>query len=222
MKYLNKITIQMEEKIKEAFEHYFQKYTRIFESFYPATGSDGFVERNLTNNFVNELTTLLDDKNSTPDCENSLLQDVNSFSWYEISIPKSGNGTKKGHIDAVLFSPKHESIFYIEAKRLSTYRGNFKKRIESITSDFNRIIDVENRDSIKSRVGHEFKNEYIICLADFWISNNYKEIPNKNWIDVDKKNIVYLSKQIDNEKYMDKAILNYCLHLAYYKIGNQE
>lgn len=205
----------MEEKIKEAFEHYFQKYTRIFEHFYPARGSDGFVERNLTNNFVNELSKLLDDKNLSS-------QDVNSFSWYEISIPKSGNGTKKGHIDAVLFSPKHESIFYLEAKRLSTYRGNFENRVKSITSDFSRIIDVEIRDSIKSRVGHEFKNEYIICLADFWISDNYKEIPNKNWIDVDKKNIVYLSKKIDNEKYMDKAILNYCLHLAYYKIGNQE
>lgn len=198
----------MEEKIKEAFEHYYQKFTRIFKSFYPSTGSDGFVERNLTNNFVNELNRLLDDDKS--------------FSWYEISIPKSGNGIKKGHIDAVLISPDMNTIFYIEAKRLSTYRGNFKKRIESITSDFNRIIDKENRDSIKLRVGHEFKNEYIICLADFWISDNYKEIPNKNWIDEDKKNIVYLSKKIENEKYMDKAILNYCLHLAYYKIGNQE
>lgn len=198
----------MEEKIKEAFEHYFQKYTRIFEHFYPSTGTDGFVERNLTNNFVNELSKLLNDKNS--------------FSWYEISIPKSGNGIKKGHIDAVLFSPKHEAIFYIEAKRLSTYRNNFNKRVESISTDFKRIHDEENRDNIKSRVKHEFKNEYIICLADFWISNNYKEIPNKNWIDVDKNNIVYLTKQIDNKKYMDKAILNYCLHLAYYKIGNQE
>jgi hypothetical protein len=198
----------MEEKIKDAFELYYKTFSQIFEIFYPTTGSDGFVERNLTNNYVNQLSRL--------------LEDDKSFCWYELSIPKSGNGTKKGHIDAVLFSPKYESIFYFEAKRLSTFRGNFYKRVESITTDFKKIIDEENRDSIKSRVGNEFKNEYIICLADFWISDDYKEIPIKKWIEVDNKNIVYLSKKIDNEMYYDKAILNYQLHLAYYKIGNQE
>jgi len=202
----------MDNLIIKAFQLYYKKYSNIFKIFYPATDSDGFVECNQTIHFCNALI--------------NIQKDINSFYWLEVSVPKTKSNFKKGHIDAVLIYPDNKTIYYIESKRLSTYRNNFDNRVNSISSDFERILDIEVRNSIKKRIDTEIHHEFIICLADFWISDDYEEIPNKKWIkdinNVNNENIIYLSKRIEKQKDIkykeEETILNYCLHLAYYKI----
>jgi len=198
----------MNKTIENTLIKYTSTYRNIFEKFYPATDSDGFVERNQTNIFVNALL------------EN--LMDNDAFAWFEMSLDKVHNDKKKGHIDAVVFSPKHFTVFYIEAKRLSTYRGNFEKRIASISEDFSRILNKQKRESIIKRSNFKITDEYVICLADFWKSDTiekFKYIPQK-WIDNDIYNdkLKYLSIEFNQGNYFDKAIEKYNLLVSYTKI----
>ncbi|MGU5889883.1 hypothetical protein [Aeromonas hydrophila] len=61
------------------------RYTTIFSHYYPAHGSTGFTERNLTNNFVSALES---------------LYPGSCFSWFEAPISL----TEKKHMDAVVFT----------------------------------------------------------------------------------------------------------------------
>lgn len=200
----------MDNILKNSIEKYEKQYRKIFKIFYPALGSDGFVERNQTNNFANSLL-------------NSLADD-NAFAWFEMSLEKDETERKRGHIDTVVFSPFYKSVFYIEAKRLSTYYGNYKKREDSINSDFERILSEPKRDSILNRKDFEVKNEYLICLADFWKSNNEPKFDNikNNWITNKNYKIVFNSIEFEQGIFKEDCLKSYNLLIAYAKISKNQ
>lgn len=98
---------------------YANNYVKILTNFYPAIASNGFEERNQTNNFVNALM--------------KCICDEDAVAWFEASI----RGNEK--IDAVVFPPKHQSVFYIEAKRISNGKVNIKQA--EIISNLKRLCD---------------------------------------------------------------------------------
>jgi hypothetical protein len=142
-------TVLMDEILfKKSFEDFGNIYRKILLNIYPANESKGFEERNLTHNYVHALIRILDDEIA--------------IAWFEMSLEG------RGKIDAVVFSPKYESVFFIEAKRLVNRKLNSK--IDSINKDFDRLFDKKNRDFVilkwKSKTAFHYK--YIVCLADVW------------------------------------------------------
>src|SRR3990167_2545688 len=104
------------EKALNAFNTMSAKYEKIFSTgFYPARQSTGFTEQNLVHSYVNALIKTLGD---------------DSFEWLE--FPWKDN---KQHIDAIVISEKNNSIYYIEAKRLSVGQIKFW----SLSKDIGRI-----------------------------------------------------------------------------------
>jgi len=156
----------MENKINqilnETINDYTDSYLKILKNFNPSIGSHGFEERNQTNNFVNSLIK------STADNE--------AFAWFETSL--------EGHqkIDATVFSPQNQSVFFIEAKRITN--GKVETKIDEIIKDFKRLQD-KHEIIINNKWKSEIKinNKYIVYLADVWkekdktinIANNWKE-----------------------------------------------
>jgi hypothetical protein len=161
------------ELIENVFQNGFKdRYDKIFKQYYPAHDSTGFTERNLTCNYAEALIQTLNDENA--------------FVWYEAPLPRQGeNKMKCQHIDAVVFSEKYNSVFFIEAKRLGDRPTN---KIQAVIKDLNRLLpingaegfeDSENRKHILKEWGWKDKsdymgdfNQYVICISDFWLNEN--------------------------------------------------
>jgi len=140
--------MDIKELLNNTRNEYASNYVKILTNFYPAISSLGFEERNQTNNFVNALIKCAGDENA--------------IAWFEASI----SGNEK--IDAVVFSPLHQSVFFIEAKRISNGKVNIKKA--EIISNFNRLCHINTQKAMidKWKTPIEFPHRYIIYLADVW------------------------------------------------------
>ena len=148
----------MEEILKTAFDETARRYANIFSHYYPAHGSTGFTERNLTNNFVSSLEKV------HGDC----------IPWFEAPI---GSDYKK-HIDAVVFAPGLKTSVMIESKRFN----NPNAKMEEIFRDFDRICDKNNQATIeKGKNGFEISKKYGVLLANVWIETKKKKHIFENW-----------------------------------------
>jgi hypothetical protein len=207
----------IENILNKSISEYTDIYRGILQKLYPAIGSSGFEERNLTNNFVNAL---------------KIASDNDSIAWFETSL----QGNEK--IDATVFLPQNNSVFFIEAKRITNGKENIK--LNEICSDFVRLMNPENQAKILGKWVSNIKieNKYIIYLADVWKENSItREIPNK-WIEnginlndntdkliadkLNKSNII-LSKVVDFSIYKREfqypnSLENYNLLIFVYKI----
>ena len=175
---------QMNSILNASFEKMYKRYTNILSDFYPAKGSTGFTESNLVHLYINSLTQTLKDEQVIEWME---------FPWID----------KKQHIDGMIYSPKYEAIFYIEAKRFS-----HKSKVTSISNDIKRII--EPRDSSGKIIDRAFvqkhftkykiKYEYIIILADLWVETTWKKSIPQLWTANTKENNIYneMIDEVDN------------------------
>ncbi|MGY3961058.1 hypothetical protein [Aeromonas popoffii] len=133
------------------------RYTNIFSHYYPAHGSTGFTERNLTNNFVSALESLYPDS---------------CVSWFEAPIGL----TAKKHMDAVVFT-KNE-LFLIEAKRFTAPQS----KIHSVRNDIERMQSNEALLLIeKGFINPIQRQRYAVILADVWTETKSKKDIVKSW-----------------------------------------
>lgn len=171
----------MEKIIKKSFETMCERYIKTLK-YYPARDSSGFTEQNQVHIYLNSLVGSLDDEDT--------------FQWLECPWEN-----KREHIDAIVYSPKQKSVFYIEAKRFST-----KSKTYSLARDISRVVNC-NRDFIKEYEIENVEQEYVIALSDIWLETKWKrsipswwlgeEIPMQvlNW---NKKTTEILSQSSDS------------------------
>lgn len=139
----------MNKLIDQTFDAMCNKYVRLMEYFYPARDSTGFTEQNQVHIYVNSLI--------------EILNDDNAIEWFEFPWDD-----KRKHIDALVYSPAHETVFYIEAKRFSN-----KSKANSLCHDIKRIVTAD-RSFIKRHGIKQFKCEYVIALSDVWLETKWK------------------------------------------------
>lgn len=149
--------------IKEIYANAFniilpKRYRNILGQYKMWT-SNGINEVNLTVNLATALVEALDDKEA--------------FACYEVPFslkPEENDvdeiSTSNKRIDGMVFSPKHNAIFYIESKK---YKRNQPKYINSHQKDYEILVDFD-RTQITNRLrfSKEGLTEYIILIGDHW------------------------------------------------------
>jgi hypothetical protein len=150
---------KIESALMSAFDHTLHKYTKILSSYYPAHGSTGFTERNLTNNFVSGL-------------EQALGEDA--FAWFEAPL----NPKEKLHLDAIVFDPATKSCFLIEAKRFS----NINKKITETMHDLQRMLHDAHHATLELGLSNlRIERRYAVVLADVWTESKGKLAAFNDW-----------------------------------------
>ncbi|KJF81567.1 hypothetical protein [Photobacterium angustum] len=141
----------MKEQFKYIGDEIKQRYMKILSNYYPAHGSTGFTERNLTNNLVLAFERVLGES---------------CISWFEAPICLN-NGK---HIDAVIF---FESItILIESKRLTSV----KSKLVSIANDVERMFSQKTIELVEKNLTckSSIRTRYSIVLCDLWTESNEK------------------------------------------------
>ncbi len=172
---LNKIDIIL----RNSFGIMTNKYKTLLKEFYPARDGTGFTEANQSHFYVNSLVKSLNDENC--------------IEWLE--FPWSDKST---HIDAMVYSPKYKTIFYIEAKRFS----NFDKKLIEISNDIKRVIS-DNKEFIKDYNIEDIEFQYAIGLADVWNESINKLNLINNWENKENQ----FSKILNITNYQDTRLI---------------
>jgi len=161
----------MKEFIKTVFNRTVVSYERFLGRYYPAHGSNGFTERNLTFNFSHNYL-----------CENN-----SAFIWQEVPL-----GDRE-HFDTLIIDDQHESILCIEAKRLGTEAKN-----DSIKADLKRIFRFA--EEMRKKVNKSY-SVYALLLVDIWIpkENGEKKQSLLNQFKEMENNEAYISLPIHKE-----------------------
>mgnify|MGYP006423449285 CR=1 FL=1 len=144
--------------LDKAFEKLHERYCKILENYYPAHGSTGFTERNLTSNFVFAIESILGD---------------NSIFWLEAPIDIE----KRKHIDAVVFDLKSQSSFLIESKRFS----NPEQKILEANNDISRLKNRKHYELLEKKLKTKINERYAVLLADVWRENEKKREIYDQW-----------------------------------------
>lgn len=143
---------------KDVFTEMQSRYLKILDNYYPAHGSIGFTERNLTNNFVASMERVYEN---------------NCISWFEAPITDN----EKLHVDAIIFDLSSKTLFIIEAKRL--------KSTSSLGSVRKDIVRMHTRKYIAKLedelIGIQIKKRFAIVLADVWKENDATKNIYNNW-----------------------------------------
>ncbi|MGN4997524.1 hypothetical protein [Aeromonas sp. 61P] len=138
-------------------KHMRERYAHIFTSYYPAHGSTGFTERNLTNNFVSAMER---------------VYPGTCFSWFEAPICTTDNK----HLDAVVFT--ETDVFFIEAKRFTAPQS----KTHSVRSDLERMQSTESQKLIEQGLLKPIKRQrYAVVLADVWTETKGKREIFETW-----------------------------------------
>lgn len=136
----------MKEIINNVFETTVKSYEKILSGYYPAHGSNGFTERNLTFNFSH----------------NYLLENQDAIIWQESPL-KDGK-----HFDTLIIDEEKRAIIVVEAKRLQN-----EKKTESIYNDFRRINNHFEEINLPSdKLSY---SKYGLLLIDVWISKKKED-----------------------------------------------
>ena len=143
------------------FDIYGDIYRNILKKFYPALGSTGFPERNLSVNFAKAYESYMKISN----------QDV--YSWFEFQFGKE----KNKHVDAVIMNETSREIFVIESKRYSNPNDKMLEVGEDIDRvfEFAKQIVEENKPNGAKRIDvSRFDRIYGVILADVWTETDKK------------------------------------------------
>ncbi len=148
---------------EQAFKAYSKIYTELLSKFYPAKGSTGFPERNLSVNFSKAYE--------------KVASEDNIFTWFELQIGERSNE----HLDAMIINFSTREILLIEAKRYS----NPVKKVQEIIDDVRRMSITDWAQELTTGRGTAGKlmgkmdistfNIYGIVLADIWLEGNTKK-----------------------------------------------
>ncbi|MEG0006945.1 MAG: hypothetical protein RR721_10720 [Aeromonas sp.] len=151
----------MNDLILTSFEEMVSTYKETLKNIYPARGSTGFTEANQVHIYTNSLV--------------NTLGDTDAVSWLEFPWE-----SKKQHIDSLVYSPKHQAIFYIEAKRIYSA----KKKVEMI-NDIKRLYH-SNRVFLQEHGITQYNSEYIIALSDVWLEKKWQKAIPAWWCTADR------------------------------------
>ncbi len=134
------------------------RYMKILSHYYPAHGSTGFTERNLTNNFVAAFEHVIGES---------------CIAWFEAPICLD-NGQ---HLDAVIFF--ESTTVLIESKRLTSVNAKFK----SIANDVDRMFSPKTIELIEKEliVNEGQRIRYAIVLCDVWTETTEKTTAYNVW-----------------------------------------
>ena len=135
---------------KKIFDEYGNIYRKILEKIYPANGSTGFAERNLSVNFSKAYEKIF----------------PSALSWFEFQFGK------KKHIDAVIVNEESQEIFVIESKRYSV-----QSKITAVGHDIDRIktfLDELKKENDRRIDLSKIKKFYGVILADVWTEVDFK------------------------------------------------
>jgi hypothetical protein len=163
----------MKTDIKAVVKIYHNRYAKIFRNYYPAHGSTGFTERNLSVNFAEAMEAMY----------------PSTFAWFEVPF---GDGYSE-HFDAAIFNMDTQEIFVVESKRFS----NPADKLIEAASDISRIANEKNLDAIKSLIKNCDVNEftfYAVILADVWLETGPKIMIYENWYEKSYNNIESISE----------------------------
>ncbi len=69
----------------------------------------------------------------------------------------------------MVYSPKNNTVFYIEAKRFS-----HKSKVESISRDIERIVKTDRKFMLEHNIKN-IENEYAFALSDVWLETKWKK-----------------------------------------------
>ncbi len=198
MGFLEQSNKSMEESniIKEVFDKMVKEYQRFLRLYYPAHGSNGFTERNLTFNFCHQYLNYHKNQNT---------KDI--IVWQEIPTANPECSKRNNHFDSLIIAKNkienNGSIFYIESKRIrNTSRHNsLKADLTKIQNSYKFIPDYES---------FQTYDKFAILLADIWILNENEDNRSriKRQIEMEQS---YLFEEIykgENETYH----INYELH----------
>lgn len=156
--------------LESVLAEYKAKYVSVFRNFYPAMGSTGFPERNLSVNFSQAFETL------------AASRGYDVYSWFELQMRGDGKKDKNGnkHCDALIVDNTNKTLYLIEAKRFTG-----KEKISEVENDINRIRtfadeiqDDKNDEFEKGRFDLFRAQHYTIngvILADVWKETKFKE-----------------------------------------------
>jgi len=143
---------ELQSKFSNIFQNYKEIYSNIFRQMYPANGSTGFTERNMTGNFSKAYERCND----------------GAATWFE--FPFANKNTQ--HYDALIINPILQEILVIEAKRFST----ITEKIHGVASDIERINSIQDSFLSDSRLKHlKSYSLYGIVLADIWSETKRKK-----------------------------------------------
>ena len=143
--------------MKKIFDEYGNIYRKILEKIYPAKGSTGFAERNLSVNFSKAYEKIF----------------PSALSWFEFQFGK------KNHVDAVIVNEESQEIFVIESKRYSvqskiTAVGHDIDRIKTFLDELKKENDRRNENDRRIDLS-KIKKFYGVILADVWTEvDNFK------------------------------------------------
>lgn len=136
------------------------RYSRMLDTYYPAFGTTGFTERNLTFNF----------------CHEALCLNEDLIVWQEAPL-----SNKEEHLDSIIFDDVNKSVYIVEAKRLGA-----EGAISSIESDMDRLEDLSTQwkkiRGVDDYYVPERKNykKYFVILVDLWAPHGSTEDSVKN------------------------------------------
>jgi len=172
--------INMKKIFSEAFEDMGKRYDEILKQIYPAQGDTGFTESNMVHNFLNSFIKTIDDDNAVE--------------WMEFPLDN-----KLKHMDAMIYSPKKNAIFFIEAKRFSE-----EDKFNELKIDIARINELFNSDGFNKYINkycikEEGLDKYIIYLADVWLENDWKKSVSFFWVNEFSKNGGFVWYEENNE-----------------------
>jgi hypothetical protein len=151
----------MIEQFNETMSIMGARYRNILSNYYPAHGSTGFTERNLTNNLVASLESVLG-----KEC----------ISWFEAPICTDTNK----HMDAVVFF--EDVTILIEAKRFTSVGS----KLNSINDDVDRMSSLKTITMVEKELSllKSERRRYSIVLADIWTETPEKIDVYESWPDV--------------------------------------
>lgn len=219
--------------LNSAFDTMKLEYEKIFQCMHPANGSSGFTEANQTANFVNALKVK--------------LHDPEVIAWFEFPWKfESCYAKASGRIDALVYSPKYQTLFCIEAKRIwdETKKISIKNDIQRLEDGLREMVFNENFTFKKSEYSDKvIKDTYLIVLGDVWLSKptpsfNKRDVP-RWWLGKKYEDKIPSICSLENNStdfLLDGNMLNwtcnlhelktpksdtpYCLMIAYKKYTN--
>ena len=137
------------EHLKIIFDKYAEIYRRILKDFYPAKGSTGFPERNLSVNWSKAVESVYDGDNVT--------------SWFEFQFGEDNNK----HIDALIWDKASKDLYFVESKRYSNPKSKIREVGEDIVRLFNLYKELRTEENERINIGL-VEHCYGVILADVW------------------------------------------------------
>ncbi len=142
---------------EDAFKNYENQYISILEYLWPAKGSTGFTERNLTCHFSKAYEKVAQENGQ------------DAYTWFEFQF-----GTKSDqHYDAVIVNPSDKKVIIIESKRFTSSLS----KVRAINTDIKRIMEFPSvlhseyeRKEVEGIRIYDFDKYEVwgLVLADVW------------------------------------------------------